>query len=143
MVLKNYTLAGHNLAKLHKEVAATSCVTAFEGIVGNSNAFSILGGVLADEAALDALVATHDPTVIPEEITPRQARQILFLNGFTDAQIVALFNQMASPQKELALIEWGYSTAFVRANPLINQMGAALGLTSTQVDQMFIAGAQL
>jgi hypothetical protein len=38
---------------------------------------------------------------------------------------------------------WEYSEVFERNHPILLQLVAALGLTSEQLDQMFIAGSKL
>jgi len=80
---------------------------------------------------------------IPESITPRQAKQALFLNGITSPMVEAAINQLPSPNKELAMIEWEYSTAFLRSNPLVNQIGAVFGKTSAEIDQIWVLGDSL
>jgi hypothetical protein len=142
MILKNYSKAGKNLTKLHKEIADSLLVENFSGLIANETHFSVIGDSF-DEVGLDAIVAAHDPTEIPESITPRQAKQALFLNGITAAMVVAAINQLPSPNKELALIEWEDSTAFLRANPLVNQIGAVFGKTSAEIDAMWVLGASL
>jgi hypothetical protein len=143
MILKTYNLTNQNLSKLHKEVAASTYVAGFYGLSSGEGTFNVHGGALTDEAALDNLIAAHTPVEVPEEITPRQGRQALFLSGITEATVLAAFNSLSDPTKTMALIEWEYSTAFVRSNPLINNMGAALGLTPAQIDALFILGATL
>jgi hypothetical protein len=145
MNLKSYTLSNINTTKLHNEIAQSNFVVNFFGLVGNESNFSIIGDSLADEAALDLLVTNHNPIAIPESITPRQARQALFLQNppITSAQIEAAINQLPSPNKELALIEWEFSTAFLRSNPLVNQIGAIFQKTSQEIDEIWILGDSL
>lgn len=80
---------------------------------------------------------------VPESITPRQAKQALFLNGITSAMVEGAISQLPSPNKELALIEWEYSTAFLRSNPLVNQIGAVFGKTPSEIDDIWIFGSTL
>ena len=141
--LKSFLKSGKNLTKLHKEIEVSNFVENFVGLVGNETHFSVRGDSLLDEVGLDTLVENHDPTEVPESITPRQAKQALFLNGITAPMVVAAINQLPSPNKELALIEWEDSTAFLRANPLVNQIGAVFGKTSEEIDEIWILGATL
>lgn len=143
MILKEYSYTNQNLAKLHKSILTSGCVSGFNGLTRDADVFLVLGGALLDETALDALIAAHDPTEVPESITPRQARQALFLNGITAAMVEGAINQLPSPNKELALIEWEFSTAFLRSNPLVNQIGAVFGKSSADIDSIWILGASL
>lgn len=81
--------------------------------------------------------------VVPEQVTPRQARQALLLQGITTEMVVGAMNTLPSPQKELALIEWEYSTAFLRNNPLVAAVGQMLGWNSTQLDDLWIGASKL
>lgn len=72
----------------------------------------------------------------------RQARLVLMSAGLT-ASINAAINAMPSPQKEAAQIEWEYSNTLQRNNPLVLALAPALGLTSQQLDNLFIAAAKL
>lgn len=80
--------------------------------------------------------------VVPSEVTMRQARLVLMSAGLT-ASINAAINAMPSPQKEAAQIEWEYSNTLQRNNPLVLALAPALGLTSQQLDNLFIAAAKL
>jgi hypothetical protein len=143
MILKTYNLTNQNLSKLHKEVAATNYVSGFYGVSSGAGFFNVHGGALIDEAALDTLIAAHTPVEVPEEITPRQARQALFMSGISEAMIVGALNSLSDPTKTMALIEWEYSTAFLRNNHLVNEVGGALGWSNAQIDALFILGATL
>lgn len=82
--------------------------------------------------------------VVPTQITPRQARQALLLAGYTAEEVIAGIDSIPDPTvRGLARIEWEYSTAFIRTNPLVNNVAALLGWTQKQVDDLFILGASL
>lgn len=94
-----------------------------------------------DDSTLVAAIANPpaaSPASVPSEVTPRQIRLQLLTLGITDAMIRG---QLAS--NAAALIEWDYSLAIRRDHPLVAQLGAALGLTSAQVDDAFRAAALL
>lgn len=76
------------------------------------------------------------PVQLPD-VTPRQIRQAMVLKGVSIAQIDAAIDSMPEPLKSLARIEWEYSTMFIRANPLVSQVGAALGWSSQQLDELW------
>lgn len=79
---------------------------------------------------------------VPREVTMRQARQALILAGLDEAVEAALAAMPGTPGK-LARAEWERSQTVQRNRPLVLQMGTALGLTSAQLDQLFIAASQL
>lgn len=50
---------------------------------------------------------------------------------------------MDSPQKEAARIEWDYSSEVHRNKQFVTVLAAALGLTETQLDDLFELAATL
>lgn len=143
MNLKSYAKSGKNLNKLHKEIQVSNFIENFSGLITDETYFFVHGDSFLDETGVDNLVTNHDPAEVPESITPRQAKQALFLNGITLQMVEDAINQLPSPNKELAYIEWEYSTAFLRENPLVNQIGAVMNKTPAEIDQMWILGATL
>ena len=83
------------------------------------------------------------PEVIIPDVTPRQFRQALVLSGISADNIVAMIETQPEPLRSLALIEWEYSTAFIRSNPLVNQLAPALGFTSEQLDELWLLAGGL
>lgn len=81
-------------------------------------------------------------SIIPQEITMRQARLVLLANGLL-ANVQAAINSLPEPDKTKAQIEWDYSNALQRDNSFVAVLGAALGLTSEGVDSLFIEGATM
>lgn len=77
------------------------------------------------------------------DITPRQARQAIAINGYSIEYIEGVISSLPEPSRSLALIEWEYSTAFIRRNPLVSQIGAVLGLTEDELDDLWIFGSKL
>lgn len=88
-------------------------------------------------------VAPYDANnTVPYSVTMRQARLALLGAGklsLVDAAIASL----PSPQKEAAQVTWEFSSEVQRYNGLVSQMGPALGMTSAQIDALFIAAAKL
>lgn len=78
-----------------------------------------------------------------KSITPRQARQAIVLSGLSLATIEGAMDLLPEPHASLAKIEWEYSTLIIRSNLLIEQMGLILGLTTEQIDDLFILGGKL
>jgi hypothetical protein len=87
-------------------------------------------------------VVTELPVVVPSEVTMRQARLALLGAGKLSA-VDAAINSMSEPMKSAARIEWEYSGAVQRHNGFVAALGPALGLTSDQIDQLFVAAAKL
>lgn len=80
---------------------------------------------------------------IPKSVTRRQARQALLLSGQL-AAVQPAIDAIADPiQRGLAQIEWDDSQDFERQRPLLIAIGAAIGLTSDDLDALFIQAAAL
>lgn len=75
---------------------------------------------------------------VPVSVTPRQAR--LALSG---AGLLAQVNAMVRAADEQTQITWNYATEVRRDFPLIVQLGASLGLSTTQMDDLFVMAATL
>lgn len=77
------------------------------------------------------------PVVIPE-LTPRQVRLALNAAGLRTAveAAVAVADQNTKDM-------WEFSSVFKRDDAVLIAMATALGITSTQLDELFIAGAKL
>lgn len=78
-----------------------------------------------------------------DDISPRQIKTALFMLGITRDMISSAINTLPSPDKEIATIAWEESTSFVRSAPAVNAIGSLLGLSSDQLDQLWIAGKSL
>jgi hypothetical protein len=88
------------------------------------------------------VIRTPDPSslppVVPTSITPRQCRLILL-----QQDLLASVEAMIAQQDEATRITWEFASEFKRDDPLLNQLGIALGLTQQQIDEFFIAAAQI
>lgn len=71
-------------------------------------------------------------------LTPRQIRMALILNGITLDNISDSFALLEEPLKSLAIIQWEYAIEFLRDDPLVNQVGVALGWSPEQIDQLWM-----
>ena len=76
-------------------------------------------------------------------ISPRQVRLWLLSLGVTEDAVKAQIATMPEPGKSKALIDLEYATEWRRNYPLIDVIGAALNLTSRQMDLGFIAASKL
>lgn len=98
------------------------------------------------------------PPAIPQVISDRQFfQQAAVLGVITQAEALAAVQTGAIPailqtivdgipdadQKFAATMLLAGATSFERAHPFTNAVGAALGWTSEQIDQFYIAAAQL
>lgn len=102
-----------------------------------------------NRAALDIIEwvdAPVDPVPaadVPTSVSRRQARQALLLRGLL-GKVPALLDGIEDEmQRELSKIEWEDATEFVRARPLVVQIGLALGLDEAGLDELFIFAATL
>ncbi len=79
---------------------------------------------------------------VPPRITMRQARLALLFGGMLD-QVDAAIDNLPSPLREAAHIEWEYAADVWRNSALIAQLGQALGLDDAGIDALFIQAADL
>ena len=80
---------------------------------------------------------------VPEKITARQLKSAIILAGINLTAVDAIIATLPQPQRDLAMVDWEYSTNFYRNNSMINQIAGALKLTHEQVDNIFINGEKL
>lgn len=80
---------------------------------------------------------------IPKVVTPRQIRLALVVSGIPISVIESTIDSLPEPQKSMTRITWEYSTEFQRSNPMLAAMSPMLGLTSEQVDNLFVLAATL
>lgn len=87
---------------------------------------------------------TFEPYInpVPQEITMRQARLALLDIGLLD-NVTVVINSLPEPDKTKAQIEWEYSNALQRDNPFVTILGNALGLSSDDIDNLFITASGL
>jgi hypothetical protein len=78
------------------------------------------------------VVYSDAPTIVPQTVSPRQAR-IALLN----ANLLDQVNTALNTAGGVALITWEYASSFSRADPMVASIGSALNLTSAQIDDMF------
>ena len=77
------------------------------------------------------------PVYKPTSITPRQARLKLLEADLLD-NLEAVITTNRAWQ-----IEWEYATEVKRDSPLIDAVASEAGLTSEQIDQMFLEASKL
>jgi hypothetical protein len=101
----------------------------------------------ADHQSLDALDFTDKvqppaPKATGLTVTMRQARLALMQTGKLSAVAAALAS-LPEPNKTAANIEWEYSSELQRTKPLVVLLGAAIGLSPSQIDDLFTLAATL
>lgn len=79
---------------------------------------------------------------VPREVTMRQARLALHRIGVL-AQVAPAIEALEGDEREVARIEWEFSSTVMRDRPLVAMLGHALGLDNDALDQLFITAAGL
>ena len=118
----------------------TVIVNSLDDVPGGIDAS--MGGGPGDSVIDGELVPAPAVVPVPDAVTMRQARLALLGAGLLD-DVETAINALSEPAKSAARIEWDYSNELQRANPLVVTLGGALGLTSGQVDSLFITAAGL
>lgn len=101
---------------------------------------------ISEKESLAARLAELEPPTqdgVPQVVTRRQARQALILNGLFDNVQVAIDAIPDLIQREMMQSEWDDSQTFERHRASLLTLAGALGLTSNQVDALFIQAASL
>lgn len=128
------------------EVAGVGIVTAHEGphyivkmLDGRVCAFRSNSGTPAEaDAAAD--IATPAPELVAVPISVRSAALRYVLNG---AGLRSAVETDIAKSDQNAKDAWEFETTIRRDHPLVSALGDALGLTSAQIDALFISAAQL
>jgi len=79
---------------------------------------------------------------VPASVTMRQARLALLGAGILD-QVEAAIDALPEPPRTAARIEWDFSSEVFRERDFVLMLGDTLGLTSEQMDNLFITAATL
>ena len=124
------------------------------GVISNTVEVESLGAIPGLVAAVgnegigwlydgqDFTAPPQAPATVPQEITMRQARLALLDIGLL-ANVQTAINTLPEPDKTKAQIEWEYSNALQRNNPFVTTLGTALGLSSDDIDNLFITASGL
>lgn len=82
--------------------------------------------------------------LVPQEISRAQGRAVLGLHGLSGA-VEAYFSSITDPQEAMwADLAWNHTATWRRyESPFLTAAARAIGLTDQQLDEMFIAGAQI
>lgn len=79
---------------------------------------------------------------VPSEVTMRQARRALHATGML-AAVDAAIDALPEPERTAARIEWEYSSAVQRHNGFVAQLGPALGLSDSALDDLFVLAGSM
>lgn len=82
------------------------------------------------------------PLPVPAVVTMRQARLALLQNGML-TQVNDAVAGMPGAAGDAARIEWEFSSTVERNRPLVQSLIGALGLTESQLDDLFRLAATL
>ena len=101
-------------------------------------------------AYIDWVNAGNEPRVVdypmpsvPQSITRAQAIGTLILAGLDD-EVQPAIDAIADPiLRKLAQNDWDNRLTFERDNATLNHLAQAIGMTSEQLDQLFIQAATL
>jgi hypothetical protein len=131
--MRTVYLVDHDLPPTEEDLAAATSAGAAEVICGIPEA-------LAD-AGIDTFgyheIADPAP-VVPQSVSMRQARLALLDGGLLDTVQAYIDSTPKATQ-----IEWDYATDIWRSRDLVSSIGVSLGLTSDQIDALFIAAASI
>lgn len=86
--------------------------------------------------------AAAKSSFVPEVVTMRQARLALLQAGLL-AQVNTAVANMPGAAGDTARIEWEFSSTVERNRPLVQSLIGALGLTESQLDDLFRLAAAL
>ncbi len=82
-------------------------------------------------------IDAHKKSLVPRSVTMRQAQRALLQAGLL-ASINAAIASMPGSAGDDARIDWAASSDVERDRDLVKNLGAALGLTESQLDDLFI-----
>lgn len=131
---------GVEIHTLQIENGVATIEPAFEGIQ------ELLQGLTDKQQILNALsgfnpdyvwAVTYETPPVPA-LTRRQFRLALVTNGYNLADIETLIAQIEDEmQKQIIKIEWQDATVFERNNSNLLTMSSLMGLSSSQIDELW------
>lgn len=78
-----------------------------------------------------------------DPISPRQIRLALLSIGIRETDVETAINSLDEADREAANIAWRYSNEFQRNIPMVEVMGAMLGLTKEQLNNLWSTAIKL
>lgn len=101
-----------------------------------------IGGGPGDSILNGQLITKILPITVPQSITMRQARLVLFKNGLLQT-VNDFVNNLPGPQGDAARIEWEFSNVVERHRPLISALAPMLNMSDHDLDNLFVEGNKL
>lgn len=120
-------------AKAAVEASAASAATTAAATI--SELQSQLSAALGASAQPNSVVDG-----VPQELTPYQARKALKAAGYL-TQVMSMINTL--PEDDDVRLAWEWAVVWHRNSDFIAQFADALGLSSAQVDGLFVTGKQV
>ncbi|CUA90943.1 hypothetical protein Ga0061061_1176 [Chelatococcus sambhunathii] len=122
------------------EISEADYLAALDGLAAGQMV-SIAGGVFALVEPPKAEPERDDPERDQSQLRPLNPRQLrlgLLNNSISLASVEAAIEAIEDPAaRERAIVEWEYAPIYKREHVLIAHIGAALGLTEEQIDDMW------
>lgn len=87
-------------------------------------------------------IAAERKSRVPQVVSMRQARLALLGAGLL-ANVEAALAAMPGAEGQAARVEWEYATEVRRDSPRVAELSAALGLTESVLDDLFLTAATL
>lgn len=79
---------------------------------------------------------------VPQGVTMRQAHRELHERGLLDSAI-AVIESLPEAERAKAQIDWDRSSELHRSNPFVKSLGSALGLSSADMDDLFVEASKI
>lgn len=100
---------------------------------------------LEDDDGTPRRVDVLEDTPLPplEALNAKQIRLGLLAMGITEQDIEAKLALLDEPEKTQALIAWRYAPSYVRTDPLLVQIAAAMQLDDATIDEFWRAAMAL
>ena len=121
---------------------AGTATDAYEGPDGFIDAPADFDVSRMGDYVVDGGTVSIPPPGVPQSVTMRQARLALHAAGLLTS-VDAAIASMPESDKTAAQITWEFAATVDRQFGMVPQLAAALGMTETQIDDLFIAAAQL
>lgn len=112
-------------------------------VTGEEIAYTISNDETLEEVTSEELVTLGLKVEVPQEISLRQARELMIRRGMFDSVEATINGIEDSVQQAIVRNYLEYATEFYRDNALLIQLGTALGMTSDDLDNFFIEASVL
>ena len=138
-IVVNVIIADDEFVVLYQEQNPTHLCVEYVGFDINDENVARIGEHYVD----GKFVAPYVAPSVPQSITMRQCRLQLISMGLDDEVESAIEAITDATQKKIVRTEWEYAATVDRHNGWIETLGTSLGMTSEQLDQMFIEASVL